>query len=134
MFIETTMHLLFLGIAKRIMEVSDKYMKQYRLGNKFISHANTYIAQLEKFNLDFLQIQPLPNTNYFLEWCLVIVFVFPFLYGKMIITIEPTIHYGNKFMCMIYSYYVMVSHFMSKHQTSSQQQLQHIKLFLDCCH
>ncbi len=38
-FIEAPMNLLFLGIVKSIMEVSDKYMKQYRLGNKFISHA-----------------------------------------------------------------------------------------------
>ncbi len=40
MFIEAPMHLLFLGIVKSIMEVSDTYMKQYGLGNKFISHAN----------------------------------------------------------------------------------------------
>ncbi len=30
--------------------------------------------------------------------------------------------------------YVMVAYLMSWHQTSSQQQLQHIKLFLDYCH
>ncbi len=47
MFIEMPMHLLFLGIVKSIMEVSDKYMKQYRLSIKFISHDNTYIAQLQ---------------------------------------------------------------------------------------
>jgi hypothetical protein len=134
MFIEAPMHLLFLGIVKSIMEVSDTYMKQYRLGNKFISHANTYIAQLQSFHLDFLQIRPLPNTNYLSEWCLGMARVFPYIYGMVTSTIEPTIHYGDKYMCMIYSMYVMISHLMSRRHTSSQQYLQHIKLFLDCCH
>ncbi len=108
------------------------YMKQYRLGNKFISRANTYITQLDKFNPDFLQIQTLPNTNYLSEWCLGMAHVFLFVYGMVTTTIEPTIHYGN--MCMIYSMYVMISHLMTRSHTSSQQQLQHIKLFLDFCH
>ena len=60
--------------------------------------------------------------------------VFPYIYGTVITTIEPTIHYGDKYKCMIYSMYVMISHLMSRRHTSSQQQLQHIKLFLDCCH
>jgi hypothetical protein len=134
MFIEAPMHLLFLGIVKSTMEVSDIYMKQYRLGNKFMSHANTYIAQLEKFHLDFLQIRPLPNTNYLSEWCLGMARVFPYIYGMVTTAIEPTIHYGDKYMCMIYSMYVMISHLMTRCHTSSQQQLQYIKLFLDCCH
>ncbi len=37
-------------------------------------------------------------------------------------------------MCMVYSMYAMISNLMLRRQTSSQQQLQHIKLFLDCCH
>ncbi len=49
-------------------------------------------------------------------------------------TTEPTIHYDDKYMHMITCMCVMVWHLMSQHQTSSQQQLQHIKLFLDCCH
>ncbi len=60
--------------------------------------------------------------------------VFPYIYGMVTTTIEPTIHYGDKYMCMIYSMYVMISHLMSRRQTSSHQHLQHIKLFLDCCH
>ncbi len=44
MFIEAPMHLLFLGIVKSIMEISDTYMKQYRLGNKFISHTIAIIS------------------------------------------------------------------------------------------
>ncbi len=130
MFIEAPMHLLFLGIVKSIMEVSDKYMKQYKLGNKFISHVNTYIAQLQSFCLNFLQIQPLPNTSYLSEWCLGTVHVFPFIYGKVTTIIEPTIRYGNKYMSMVYSIYVMVVHLMSPHQTSSQQKLQ----VFYCCH
>ncbi len=129
MFIEAPMHLLFLGMVKSIMEVSDTYMKQNQLGNKFITHANTYIAQLQSFHLEFLQIWTLPNANFLSEWCLGIARVFPFLYGKVTTTIEPTIHYGDKYMCMVYSMYVMISHLMSWYQTSSQQQLQHIKLF-----
>ena len=54
--------------------------------------------------------------------------------GMVTTTIEPTNHYGDNYMCMVYSMYVMISHLMSQRQTSSQQQLQHIKLFLDCCH
>ncbi len=80
MFIEEPIYLLFLGIVKSIMEVSDKYMKKNRSGNKFISHANTYIEQLESFCLEFLQTHNLPNTNYFLEWCLGMAYVFPFMY------------------------------------------------------
>ncbi len=102
-FIETQMHLLFLGIVKCIIEVSDKYMTQYRWGNKFISNANTHNAQLSSFCLDFLQIQPLPYTNYLSEWCLGMARVFPFIYGKVSTTIEPTIHYSDKYMCMVYS-------------------------------
>ncbi len=68
------------------------------------------------------------------EWCLGIAQVFPYLYGKVTTTIEPSIHYGDKYMCMVYSMYVMVAHLLSQQQTSSQQHLQHIKLFLDCCH
>ncbi len=60
--------------------------------------------------------------------------VFPYLYGMVTTTIEPTVHYGDKYMCMINSMYVMISHLMSWCHSSSQQQLQHIKLFLDCCH
>ncbi len=37
-------------------------------------------------------------------------------------------------MCIVYSMYVTVAHLLSWHQTSSQLQLQHTKLFLDCCH
>ncbi len=103
MFIEALMHLLFLGIVKSTMEVGDKYMKQYSLGNKFIIHANTYIAQLEKIHLDFLQIRSLPNTNYMSEWCLGKARVFLFIYGMVRTTIEPTIHYGDKYICMLYS-------------------------------
>ncbi len=87
MFIEAPMNLLFLGTVNSIMEVSDKYMKQCRLGNKIISHANTYIAQLQSFLLDFLQIWPLPNTNYLSEWQLGMAHVFPYLYDKVTITI-----------------------------------------------
>ncbi len=97
-------------------------MKQYRLGNKFISHANTYISQLQSLGVEFLQIQPFPNTTYLSEWFLGMACVFPFICGKVRTTIEPTIHYGNKYMCMVYSMYVMVAHLMSQHQTSSQQQ------------
>ncbi len=121
MFIETPIHFLLLWIVKSVMEVSDNYMKQYRLGNKFISHANTYIVQLQSFHLDFLQIWPLPNTNYLSEWCLGMARVFPYIFGMVTTTIEPTIHYGDKYMCMIYSMYVMISHLISRHHTSSQQ-------------
>ncbi len=82
------MHLLFLGIVKSIMKVSDKYMKQYRLGNKFISNANTYIAQLQSFCLKLLQIQPLLNTNYLSEWFLGMACVFPYIYGMVTTTIN----------------------------------------------
>ena len=44
MFIEAPMHLLFLGIVKSIMEVSDTYMKQYRLGNKFNCASRTGLS------------------------------------------------------------------------------------------
>ncbi len=47
MFIEAPMHLLFLGIVKSIMEVSEKYMKDNKLATKFNNHANIYISQLE---------------------------------------------------------------------------------------
>ncbi len=100
MFIEAPMHLLFLGIVKSIIEVSDTYMKQYGLGNKFISHATTYIARLQSFCLDYLQIRPLPYTNYLSEWCLGMAHLFPFLYGKLTTIIEPIIHYGNKYTYM----------------------------------
>ncbi len=93
MFIETPIHFLLLWIVKSVMEVSDNYMKQYRLGNKFISHANTYIAQLPSFCLEFLQIQPLPKTNYFSEWCLGMACVFLIIYDMVTISVEPTIHY-----------------------------------------
>ncbi len=92
--------------------------------NLFISHANTYISQLQSFHLG----------NYLSEWCLGIAHVFPFLYGKVTTTIYPIIHYDNNYMCMVYSMYVMVAHLMSQHQTSSQKQLQYNMLFLDCCH
>ncbi len=39
-FIDAAIHLLFLWIVKSIMEVSDKYMNQYRLSINLISHAN----------------------------------------------------------------------------------------------
>ncbi len=60
--------------------------------------------------------------------------VFPFIHGKLTTTIHPTIHYGNKYMCMVHSMYVMISHLISCHQTSSQQQLQFMRLLLDCYH
>ncbi len=134
MFIEAPMHLFFLVIGKRITEVSDKYVKQNRLGNKFISHANICIAQLEPFWLDFLKILQFPKTNYLEEWCLGMAHVFPFIYGKSTASIEFKIHYGNNYMCIVHSMYAMVAHLMSQQKTSSWQQLQHIKLFLDCCH
>ncbi len=96
MFIEVPTHLLFLGIVKSIMEVVDKYIKQYRLGNKLISHVKAYTAQIESFHLEFLQIQHFPNTSNLSEWCLGMAHVFPFIYGKVTTTIKPTIHYGNK--------------------------------------
>ncbi len=74
------------------MEVSDKYIKQYRLSNRFINHANTYIAQLQSFRLEFLQIQLLPNTNDLSEWCLGMAHVFSYIYGMVTTTIEHTIH------------------------------------------
>ncbi len=100
MFIEAPMHTLFLGIVKSIMEVSDNCMKQYRVGNKFISHANAYIAQMSSFHLESLQLQTFPNTNYLSEWCLGMAHLFPFLYGKLTTIIEPIIHYGNKYTYM----------------------------------
>ncbi len=57
------MNLLLLGKVKSIMDVSDMYMKQYRLGNKLISHANTFITNLESFHLDFLHLPQFPNIN-----------------------------------------------------------------------
>ncbi len=35
-------------------------MKQFRFGNKFISHANTYIAQLKSFHVDLLYFSSIP--------------------------------------------------------------------------
>ncbi len=67
MFIEAPMHLLFLGIVKSIMEVSEKYMKDDKLATKFNNDANIYIAQLEAVRVDYLLIRQLPNTNYLLE-------------------------------------------------------------------
>ena len=134
MFIEAPMHLLFLGIVKSIMEVSEKYMKDDKLSRKFINHTNGYIGQLESLRVDYLQIRSLPNTNYLSEWCLGIARVFPFLYGKLTTVLAPSIMHGDKYMCMVQSMYVMIAHLMSRRRTSTDKLTQLVKLFLDCCH
>ncbi len=91
MFIKAPMHLLFLGIVKSIMEVSEKYMKDEKLATKFIHHANGYIAQLESVHVDFLQLRQLSNTNYLSEWCLGIARIFPFLCEKLTTVLAPSI-------------------------------------------
>ncbi len=134
MFINAPMHLLFLGIVKSIMEVSEKYMKDEKLATKFIHHANGYIAQLESVHVDFLQLRQLPNTNYLTEWCLGIARIFPFLHGKLTTILALSIMHGDKYMCMVQSMYVMISHLMLRRPTSTNKLTQLVELFLDCCH
>lgn len=89
MFIEVSMHVLFLGIVKSIMEVSNKYMKDHKSATKFINRANKCITQVESVHVDYLQMS---------EWCLSIARVFPFPYGKLTIIIDPSIMHGNKYV------------------------------------
>ncbi len=128
------MHLLFVGIEKSIMEVSEKYTKDDNLATKFMNHANRYIAQLESVHVDYLQIQQSPNTNYLSEWCLGIARVFPFLYRKLTTMLNLSMFHGNKYMCMIQSMHVMIAHLMSSRLKTINKLTQLIKLFLDCCH
>ncbi len=95
-------------------------MDQCRLGNKFISYANTY-RLLESFHLQFFPLWQLTNTNYLAECCLSMAHVFQFIHDKSITIIEPVIHYGNKYMCLVQRMYVVVACLMSQCQSSSNK-------------
>ncbi len=90
----------------------EKYMKQYSLGNKFsLIQIHTWLS----CNHSVLSFYKYGNLS---EWCLGMACVFPFLYSKVTTTVELIICYGNNYMCMVYSMYVVVTHLTSQRQTS----------------
>ncbi len=90
-------------------------MKQYRLGNRLISHSNTYIALSKSFCLEILYME-IAKYKLLSGWFLVMACVFPFLYIKLTTSIEHSIDYGDKNICMVHSMYVLFTKLVSLHQ------------------
>ena len=137
--IDTPMHLLFQGITKSLIEESKEYLKFHKVWSIFGRHCNVIMDDLSSVQIAFCKIESFNGGSEFTtggwiaETYLGFARVSSVLYS-LCSEILPSNSLGIKeFLCMIQTFFCLISRLMTDNTVSASEVGQHVKLFLSCC-
>ena len=122
------------------MSIIHQVFKKYKNMASFIEYANQILETVCAFRLDFMKLKSLPKAAWFGDNCLAYSRLMTFLYGSYLMrdnalgdsdgakVIKPFVR------CLINSFQVLMSIFMTKTAPSKEVINDHIKLFMSSAH
>ena len=134
------LHGLCHGMIPDVMSIIHQVFKKYKKMQSFVDYANPILETLSSFGLDFMKVKSLPKAAWIGENCLAYSRLMTFLYGSYLMrddalgdsdearVIKPFLR------CLINSFQVLMSIFMTRTAPSKDIIDDHIKLFMSSAH
>jgi hypothetical protein len=146
-FVDSPMHLLFLGITKSMLGLVRQFAAAYSLLSKYIRVAAPPMEKIKNFGLNFCRLEPFNDSTkkkiicpqWLSDNCLAFVRVMPMICGILFedivtnSTAEIHVKHTDQLKSLLVSCFVMISHIMSPDDVPPDVIDHHVKIFLQKC-
>ena len=151
-FIDSPMHMLFLGVVKSILDELKDYALSYHKRAAFIDRANPVIESIRKYHLAFCRLELFGKKDsstltpgWLSDNCVSFARIMPMICGILLDDVinpkdsrddlvqQATLARHEHCKALVVSCYVMIAHLMHEKKTPMLVIEHHIKVFLQCC-
>jgi len=147
-FVDSPMHLLFLGITKSMLGLVRNFAAENSLLSKFIRIAGPSMEKIKSFRLSFCRLEPFNDSSkkkiicpqWLSDNCIAFVHIMPMICGMLFDDIVPNatsdihVKHSDQLKAVLVSSFVMISLVMSPDDVPPDVIDHHVKIFLQKCY
>ena len=151
-FIDSPMHMLFLGVVKSVLDELKDYALSYNKRAAFIDRANPLIASVRKYHLAFCRLELFGKKDsstltpgWLSDNCVSFARIMPIICGILLDDVinpkdsrddlvqQALLKRHEQCKALVVACYVMIAHLMHASKVPLLVMEHHIKVFLQCC-
>ena len=139
-YVDCGMHLVFHGVLAYTVEVMERFITDHKLSNQFLDLVNDYLDDIEGHRLEWCKVKTFPKKQWLGENELGLARLLPFVYGMFFenISLPDNTNTSEQSVTgakqMLHSLHVLICILMSTDDPNDTEILNHVKVFLSCCH